>query len=368
MRALAAVRHTARLAHTQALWHDVRGPPCEVLTLRDDVPVETTVEGDRVRVRILASPVNPSDVNAIEGTYPGARAPPRVPGAEGVGEITEAGPASGRMVGERVVANRSYDGGTWRREVVASAKMFDVIDRDVPVHEAAMITVNPCTAWRLLEDSGAREGETVVVNAATSGVGRALLQLARGRGIRTIAMCRPRESALATEEAYESLRADGADVVLADTDSTRLRLDERTRELASRARFGFNAVGGHSAQIMLRLLQPESGSELVTYGGMSKQPLVAPTGAFIFKDIALKGFWLTRWLARDEIETGGAGRLDMLARVSDAIRSGTLRTPLDRVRDVPLADVLRVLRTDADADARTDVQTSIGRRKILIRA
>ncbi|OUS43682.1 hypothetical protein BE221DRAFT_208497 [Ostreococcus tauri] len=316
MRALAAVRHTARRAHTQALWHDV-------LTFRDDVPVETTVEGDRVRVRILASPVNPSDVNAIEGTYPGARAPPRVPGAEGVGEITEAGPASGRMVVRRW--NVAKRGG-------ASAKMFDVIDRDVPVHEAAMITVNPCTAWRLLEDSGAREGETVVVNAATSGVGRALLQLARGRGIRTIAMCRPRESAVATEEAYESLRADGADVVLADTDSTRLRLDERTRELASRARFGFNAVGGHSAQIMLRLLQPRADR------------------------------------SSDEIETGGAGRLDMLARVSDAIRSGTLRTPLDRVRDVPLADVLRVLRTDADADARTDVQTSIGRRKILIRA
>ena len=78
--------------------------------------------------------------------------------------------------------------------------MFDVIDRDVPVHEAAMLTVNPCTAYRLLEDNGVREGETVVLNAATSGVGRALLQLARDRGIHTIAMCRPRQSAEATEE------------------------------------------------------------------------------------------------------------------------------------------------------------------------
>ena len=58
-----------------------------------------------------------------------------------------------------------------------------------------------------------------------------------------------------------------------------LRLDTKTRELAARARFGFNAVGGYSAQTMLRLLQPNASSVMVTYGGMSKQPLVVPTGA-----------------------------------------------------------------------------------------
>ena len=64
------------------------------------------------------------------------------------------GAAAGYRAGDRVVPNRSYVDGTWRREVVARAKVFDVIDRDVPVHEAAMLTVNPCTAYRLLEDNG----------------------------------------------------------------------------------------------------------------------------------------------------------------------------------------------------------------------
>jgi len=365
-RAAAPLASLSRSIVTEALAHDERGRPEDVLRVRT-VELRERLGEEDVRVRMLAAPVNPADLNAIEGKYPGARPPPRVAGGEGVGEVVEAGARARARVGDRVVPNRSYDEGTWRREVIASSKMFDVIDRDVPVHEAAMMTVNPCTAWRLLEDSGAREGETVVVNAATSGVGRALLQLARSRGIKTIAMCRPRASAEATEEIFESLRADGADAVLADAETSRLRLDDRIRELASRARFGFNAVGGYSAQTMLRLLQPDASSVMFTYGGMSKQPVVAPTGAFIFKDITLKGFWLTRWLERDELETAGTGRLRMLAAVSNAITSGVLSVPLRRVRDVPLRDVPSALRADAEEDVHPPSDRAIGRKKILIR-
>ena len=153
-----------------------RGAPGEVLRV-ESIPLSASVGDDEIAVRMLAAPVNPSDLNAIEGKYPVSREMPAVGGNEGVGEVTACGPgasAAGYRVGDRVVPNRSYVDGTWRREVVARAKVFDVIDRDVPVHEAAMLTVNPCTAYRLLEDNGVREGETVVLNAATSGVGRAL--------------------------------------------------------------------------------------------------------------------------------------------------------------------------------------------------
>jgi trans-2-enoyl-CoA reductase len=104
---------------------------------------------------------------------------------------------------------------------------------------------------------------------------------------------------------------------------------------------------------------------MVTYGGMSKQPLVVPTGAFIFKDITLKGFWLTRWLEHDENTTQGAGRRDMLAQISREIRDGALRTPSSRLRDVPLRGLPEALRLDAAADL--DPSASIGRLKILVR-
>lgn len=41
---------------------------------------------------------------------------------------------------------------------------------------------------------------------------------------------------------------------------------------------------------------PRDGGTLVTYGGMSMQPVTAPTAAMIFKDITFRGFWLSgRW-------------------------------------------------------------------------
>jgi hypothetical protein len=34
---------------------------------------------------------------------------------------------------------------------------------------------------------------------------------------------------------------------------------------------------------------------MVTYGGMSRQPVTVSTTAFIFKDVTLRGFWMSRW-------------------------------------------------------------------------
>jgi trans-2-enoyl-CoA reductase len=42
------------------------------------------------------------------------------------------------------------------------------------------------------------------------------------------------------------------------------------------------------------LLAP--GGTLVTYGAMSKESLKIPNGFLIFRDLVVRGFWLTRWL------------------------------------------------------------------------
>ena len=34
---------------------------------------------------------------------------------------------------------------------------------------------------------------------------------------------------------------------------------------------------------------------MVTYGGMGRKPVCVPTGRLIFNDVALRGFWLSRW-------------------------------------------------------------------------
>lgn len=60
---------------------------------------------DAVRVRFLASPINPSDLNQIEGTYPvKPLCLPAVGGNEGVARVEEVGQIVERLkVGDLVV-------------------------------------------------------------------------------------------------------------------------------------------------------------------------------------------------------------------------------------------------------------------------
>jgi hypothetical protein len=41
---------------------------------------------------------------------------------------------------------------------------------------------------------------------------------------------------------------------------------------------------------------------MITYGGMSRRPVMVPTGRQIFNDISLRGFWLSRWVQQNSKE------------------------------------------------------------------
>lgn len=62
------------------------------------------------------SPVNPADINTIQGKYPSKPPLPATPGNEAVGEIVEIGPdVTDLQIGDRVLPNASNIG-TWRTQ------------------------------------------------------------------------------------------------------------------------------------------------------------------------------------------------------------------------------------------------------------
>jgi len=184
-----------------------------------------------------------------------------------------------------------------------------------------MLTVNPATAWRMMHDYVKLEpGDWIVQNAANSGVGRGVIQLARALGWKTLNVVR-RES-LAGE-----LRAAGADVVVAE--ECDLRKECKTLCGGARPRLALNAVGGPSALNIAGALAP--GSTMVTYGAMSKQALKIPNGLLIFQELKFQGFWLKRWRER----AGNAVRQETYAALAAHLKAGTLVTPVHAV--FPLA-------------------------------
>lgn len=68
----------------------------------------------KVSVKWLLAPVNPADINTIQGKYPSRPPLPAIPGNEGVGEIVAVGSnVSTLRVGDKVVPN-GPNFGTWR--------------------------------------------------------------------------------------------------------------------------------------------------------------------------------------------------------------------------------------------------------------
>lgn len=287
------------------------GPPAEVLRcVRRDLPA---LQPGQVQVKMQAAPINPADLNFIEGTYPVALPLPAVPGCEGVGVVTRAGVAvSDLKVGQQVIFPARI--GSWCDALVCDAREAFPVPPGLPVEQAAMAAVNPPTALRLLQDfAPLKPGDWIIQNAANSGVGRQVIRLARARQLRTVNLVR-------RPELVAELEQWGGDVVLAQDEGTPDAVRERTG--GAPVALGLNAVGGPALRGLVRCLAP--GATLVTYGAMAREPLTLGNGDLIFRDLRVRGFWITAWLRRAnqrELQS-------LFAELLPLIRNGTLATPV----------------------------------------
>jgi trans-2-enoyl-CoA reductase len=296
-----------------AIRYDAHGKPGEVLRLEKQTLPE--VAANEVLVRLKAAPINPADLNQIEGKYP-IRAPlPATPGFEGAGVIEEVGAAVHNFTaGTQVIL--PHDVGTWREAVVVAAEKLVAVPNDIAPEQAAMLKINPITAWRMLHDFvRLKKGDWVIQNAANSAAGRAVIQIARELGYRTVNVVR-------RAELIEELQAEGGDVVLLDNDELRDAVANATERAP--IRLGLNAVGGESALRMAKIVAPEA--TIVTYGAMSLKPLTMPNGLLIFKNLRFTGFWVNKWYE----QANPAERDETFARLVDFARRGLLQTKIER--------------------------------------
>jgi NADPH:quinone reductase-like Zn-dependent oxidoreductase len=302
----------------RAARHHTTGVPWEVVQV-EEVPLPAPSAG-QVRLKMLRAPVNPSDLNMLEGKYGEARPLPDVPGNEGVGTVVETGDGvPSEWLGARVLV----DAGAWCEQANRDTAGLVRVPAELAACHAACLRVNPPTAWRLLHDfARLQPGDWVVQNLAGSAVGRAVIEISRARGWRTLNIVR-------RPEAAAELIALGADAVVVDGPA----MAEEAKALLGGRRpgLGLNAVGGPSATRVAGLLS--EGGVLVTYGAMSKEALKVPNGFLIFRDLRFRGFWLTRWLRQARADV----RLEMFGNIFDLARQGAFRPCV--AAEFPLAQV-----------------------------
>ena len=271
---------------------------------------------EELLIRTQYAPINPADLNVIEGKYGKLPQLPAIIGNEGSGLVVDTGEScEGFAEGDHVFYVNRND--CWQDYVRVHPNQIIKVPHSLSPKLSAMLKVNPATAWLLLNQIEYKKPDSwVVQNASNSGVGIAVIEIAKLMGWKTINFVR-------RAGLKDQLMGYGADLVFSDDDIGKNEAIERIGK--NHVDLAINAVGGDSALRIMSLLS--EGGTHITYGAMAKRPLKVPNSFLIFKDFRIQGLWLSKWLNSTKpqlIET-------VYRKLADMMINEKLHQPIDSI-------------------------------------
>jgi NADPH:quinone reductase-like Zn-dependent oxidoreductase len=320
------------------------GEPATVLRIEDDVPAPQPRWGE-VMVRMLATPVNPSDLMYIAGNYGIKPTLPATPGFEGVGivEAVGGGLLAWLRKGKRV-AVISDRVGNWAEYTTTKARMVIPVPDSLTDENAACFFVNPVTAIAMTQYVlQIPRGAWLLQSAAGGELGKMVIRLGYKYAFRTINVVRRHEQ-------VAELKQLGADHVIVESDGP---IPEQVRKLVpDGVRYAIDPVGGETGSQVIASLA-HSGRCLL-YGSLSDHAVSLHPRLAIGNAIRVEGFWLGEWAKRQRIVT----MLKVLRRVRELIGAGVLQTEV--AATYPLEEVQKAVAHAAKPGKGGKVMLRIG--------
>jgi NADPH:quinone reductase-like Zn-dependent oxidoreductase len=309
------------------------GDPEQVLQMRD-VPAPLQPKSGEVRVRMLASPINPSDLMTVRGIY-GRQPPlPCVPGFEGVGVVEDgSGLLAWRVRGKRVAVLNSGSG-NWQEYVVIPARQAVPVPDELSDEQAASFFVNPASALIMTRYVlNVPRDAWLLQTAAGSQLGRMVIRLGHLYGFKTLNVVRRRE------QTEELLRLGGTAAVA----TNEVSLLEQVRQLTGGdgVRYAIDAVGGMTGTQVISTLG--RGGRLLLYGTLAGEPISIDPRVLLVGQKRVQGFWLSEWV-RDQ---GMFTMLRLFRKIGQLMRGGTLTTEVGKT--FALDDIQAAVRHAAQA-------------------
>lgn len=256
------------------------GMPLEVLKLvESEIPEPKAHE---VQIKVVARNINPSDIMFVRGMYGITPKLPSSAGFEASGVVTKSDAAGKVPVGTRVMFTAI---GTWREYLCVPANLVIPVPQGMSDEIACQAFVNPMTAFGMIEKSGLKAGDWLLITAGASAFGKFAIQMAKAKGI--MVACTVRH-----DSQKDYLKELGADLVI-NTEKEKLQkvIAEQTGEGVSVV---FDAVGGVLGAKALASLK--AGGKMMVFGLLSLENIPLNSGLLIFKNITVEGFWLSTWM------------------------------------------------------------------------
>lgn len=262
-------------------FHEFGGP--QVLKVDDiDVP-EPGV--DEVRISIEAIGLNRADVLLRQNQYMETPELPSKLGYDCAATVEAIGEGVTNVaVGDRVLTIPTFSQsqhGVYGEAALVPANSLWPWSEDLAAEHAACVGVQYLTVYFAMREIGKiNQGDTVLITAATGGVGFAAIEVAKQMGARIIATTRKQDKATALIEA-------GADhVVVTSEEDLTSRVDEVTDHKG--VNMVFDPIAGKAIPNLLDCLTP--GGRLVIYGILDQTEPTIPIMPLLVKGASLHGF------------------------------------------------------------------------------
>ena len=313
-------------AYGQALWFRAFGNPQDVLALEEG-PLGPLAD-NHIRVRMIAAPINPSDLIPVSGAYAHRVRPPLVCGYEGVGVVIEGKGRGTSLIGQRVLPLRGA--GTWQTHVDCDPAWAVVVPDDIEDHLAARAYINPLAAFSMLKTHSPR-GKHILLSAAGSTCAGLLAQWALADGAADV-------TGIYRSATHRS-ELEALDIAAVSSDAP-----EAIAAVAAHADLVFDAVGGDLGSGILRHLPKQA--RFVSYGLLSGKMI----------DIPSQGPFPIRFHIRDHLDGLSP---DIWQGWFAALWPRLRKSRLPDVSSVPLAEWDAALRADAVPGRLTKVMLDL---------
>jgi NADPH2:quinone reductase len=265
----------------KAIWYEKQGPAQEVLVV-GEMPDPEPGPGE-VRIRVVASGINPGDVKKRQNAFDYGMPYPRViPHSDGAGTIDRVGPGVPEArVGERTwcYGAQSYRPfGTAAEFVIVPAGQAVPLPDGVPFEQGACLGIPGITAHRAVHVGGPVEGRTVLVQGGAGSVGVCAVQLSHRAGAHVIATVR------SADDESVALRAEAAQVVRTDG----IAPQEAIARLQAIAPDGFAHVVEVAFDVNIEsdVAVLAQGGSVATYA-TAKPSAAVPVWEMVFKNVRL---------------------------------------------------------------------------------
>ena len=257
-------------------------------------------EGEIV-VDVKACGVNFTDFLSLDGKYQNNPEPPFTPGKDAAGVVSAVGPGvTDHSIGDRVIAHVIH-GAMAEKTICLSALAFPLPDK-VEFDDAAAMGLAYLTGYLALTRRGElKEGDVVLVNGASGGVGLASVSLAKALGAKTVL------AGLTTPSKAGPVSAAGADSII-DLSGDDLKDNMRSQIMAATDRHGvdlaFDLVGGEVFDATLRAIANEG--RVVVSGFTSGTIPAVRTNYLLLKNISVVGSTINYYIKQGSPLVGEA--------------------------------------------------------------